>query len=49
MKDADKLVLTEINKEYDGDTYFPEFSESQWQEKNRDKYENFSFVTYTRK
>jgi len=49
MKDADKLVLTEINEKYDGDTYFPEFSESQWQEKNRDKYENFSFVTYTRK
>ena len=27
---ADTMYLSFINKEYDGDTYFPEFNEKEW-------------------
>ncbi len=32
MPFADRLYLTEIHAEVDGDTYFPEFDRSSWQE-----------------
>lgn len=28
--DLDSMLLTEINKEYEGDTYFPEFDSDNW-------------------
>ena len=50
---ADKLLLTEIDKEYDADVYFPEFINDEW---DRDvlslhTYEDveYSHVAYTRK
>ena len=50
---AHRMVLTEdeLNIE-DGDTFFPEWSISEWQEQSRDQREEngikFSFVEYTR-
>lgn len=29
---ADKMYITEIEKDYDGDTVFPEFSKAEWKE-----------------
>lgn len=46
---ADRLVLTEIHREVDGDTYFPAFEESNWAETKRDDRDEFSFVTYQRR
>ena len=52
---ADKLYITRIHRNYDGDTYFPEIGD-EWQEVERQDFERgekyeypFSFVTYTRK
>lgn len=48
---ADKLIITEIHKEYDGDTYFPEYRDkigTIWQEKKREDGDELSFVTYER-
>lgn len=45
---ADKLYLTEIKKEYDGDTYFPEFKDK-FVEVSREIHEELDFVIYKRK
>jgi len=46
---ADKMIITEIHGEHDGDTYFPEWDEDNWEEVERDDREELSFVTYERK
>jgi dihydrofolate reductase len=50
---ADKIYLTEINAEVNGDTHFPEFDKSLWKETDRkhhpadDRHKySFDFVTY---
>lgn len=53
---ADRIYLTEIDDEFDGDTYFPEFNPTEWNEvsrhhhpaDDRHKYA-FDFVTYEKK
>ena len=50
---ADELVLTEIDRAFDGDTFFPEFDRSQFAEISRDERRScmgieFAFVTYRR-
>jgi dihydrofolate reductase len=42
---ADYLDITEIKKNYDWDTFFPEFKEK-YKEIAREKYEKFDFVRY---
>ncbi|MEM7361721.1 MAG: dihydrofolate reductase [Bacteroidota bacterium] len=53
---VDTLYITEIDAHIQGDTYFPDFDRSQWQEVNREKHTadaqhnyDYAFVTYTRK
>lgn len=45
---SDKLELTEVHRDYDGDAYFPEVDFSQWL-KNEQNHGEYSFVTYTRR
>jgi len=48
---ADQLVITEIKKEYEGDTRFPEYREdigSVWREIWREDHGEFAFVKYRR-
>lgn len=47
---ADRLYLTEIEAEFPGDAYFPEFDASSWQELSRESYLSesglpFSYIT----
>ena len=51
-----KMYITEIDKEYEGDTYFPDINKDEWKETERVKGntdENtdikFDFVIYERK
>lgn len=49
---ADQLTITEIKKEYKGDTYFPDYKKdigSSWKEKWREEHSDFTFVKYQRK
>jgi dihydrofolate reductase len=51
---TDRLYLTEIQAEYDGDAHFPEFDRSAWQETARQENTSpeglgYHFVTYTRR
>ena len=48
LKDADKLVLTRIHEEYDGDTFFPDWNKENWKEVKRDEREELSFLEYER-
>src|SRR5262245_36404483 len=50
---ASGLVLTEIDRDYDGDVYFPEWDRQAWRETQREKHTSsegvpFSFVLYER-
>ncbi|QGA80061.1 dihydrofolate reductase [Candidatus Nanohalobium constans] len=47
MSEADKMILTEIHEEYKGDTYFPEFSEENWKEVEREEHREFDFAEYS--
>jgi dihydrofolate reductase len=46
---ADKLILTEVHKDVDGDVLFPEVDKNIWKEISREDHEEFSFVEYARK
>ena len=48
LEDADRIEMTRIHEEYEGDTYFPEMDEETWEEVERDEREDLSFVTYSR-
>lgn len=45
---ADKIYLTDIKKNYDWDTFFPEF-EKNFKEISREQHEDLDFVVYNRK
>jgi dihydrofolate reductase len=52
---VNKLYITEIQQEIDGDTYFPEFDKTKWRETAREKRHqdapqslSYHFVTYQR-
>lgn len=48
---CDKLFVTEIHKEFSGDTRFPEYRDkigTTWKEIKRDDRDEFSFVAYRR-
>jgi dihydrofolate reductase len=51
---ADRLYLTEIQADYEGDAWFPAFDRNDWQETARDRRVSpdglgYDFVTYRRK
>lgn len=55
MPRAHRLLLTEIDTEFNGDTFFPWFDKNEWRETRRDHHPRtaerafgYSFVTYER-
>lgn len=46
---ADRLEITEVDAEPEGDTWFPPIDPSLWEESHREEHPGFSFVTYERK
>ncbi|OGG45644.1 MAG: hypothetical protein A3F84_28900 [Candidatus Handelsmanbacteria bacterium RIFCSPLOWO2_12_FULL_64_10] len=45
---ADRLYLSYVKKDYDGDAYFPEFDESEWEVAREEDHSEFVFVEYRR-
>jgi len=48
MKFADRLEITRLNKEYEGDTFFPKFDSNEWILKKKEEHNGYSFNTYVR-
>lgn len=48
LRFADRILLTEIDREVDGDTFFPALDAHDWRETARDPRDGFAFVTYER-
>lgn len=46
---VDRLEITHIHRDVIGDTYFPEIDLQQWQERERENKDGYSFATYVRK
>ena len=52
---ADRVIVTEIDREYDGDVFFPPLDVTQWREVSRDAHPpsgdaaGFAFVHYARR
>ncbi|MFT4963850.1 MAG: dihydrofolate reductase, partial [Halobacteriales archaeon] len=45
---ADSLAITEIQAEYEGDTYFPTVDWTKWREIERHETDDLAFVEYER-
>ena len=55
LENADRLYLTLIDEEFEGDTYFPNYTQLDWNEIERDEYQSdeknpydYTFVTLDR-
>ncbi|MCL2244442.1 MAG: dihydrofolate reductase [Treponema sp.] len=48
MAAANKIELTLIHKNYEGDTFFPEIDPSCWMRVSAQDFEAFSFITYSK-
>ena len=46
---ANALYLSYIKEDYDGDSYFPDFNESDWDITKTEDHPEFTFVAYKRK
>ena len=46
---VDTLYITEIKKDYEGDTYFPEILQGEWDKTLEKDTPDYAFVTYRRK
>lgn len=49
---VDKMYVTLIDVEFDGDTYFPEFDETEWDYEESQYFQGdipYKYVTYTRR
>ncbi len=51
---ADKLYVTEVHADFEGDAYLPDFEMAQWDEVSRERHQTasglaFSYVTYERR
>lgn len=49
LPDADRMVMTEVHQEVDGDTFFPDWNREDWTEVDRDDRGELSFVEYKKK
>lgn len=48
---TDELIITNVHKEYEGDTFFPEYRDEIgkiWKETWREEHKEFSFIKYER-
>ena len=48
LPQADRLVLTELDEAYEGDTRFPAWDQNDWVEADREERDGFAFVSYER-
>jgi len=45
---ANKIELTVIHKQYEGDAFFPEIDKAIWEKTNTEDFDEFSFISYSK-
>jgi len=45
---ANRIELTVIHKQYEGDAFFPEIDPAQWKIANTEDFDGFSFISYSK-
>jgi dihydrofolate reductase len=45
---ANRIELTLIHKQYEGDAFFPEIDPNEWKITNTEDFDGFSFISYSR-
>jgi dihydrofolate reductase len=45
---ANRIELTVIHRQYEGDVFFPEIDRALWQITNTEDFDEFSFISYSR-
>jgi dihydrofolate reductase len=45
---ADRIELTVIHRQYEGDAFFPEIDPSGWEITNTEDFDGFSFISYSK-
>ncbi|WP_226041343.1 dihydrofolate reductase [Natrinema sp. DC36] len=48
LRALDRMIVTEVHEEPDGDTFFPDWDREEWREVDRDGRDGFDFVEYAR-
>ncbi|MFN1834045.1 dihydrofolate reductase [Balneola sp. MJW-20] len=51
LEKADRMIITEVHKKYEGDVFFPEYRDQIgdiWKETEREDHDDLSFITYSR-
>lgn len=46
---TDKLIISHVKREVDGDAFFPEFDKNEWEVEKREDHPDFELVIYARK
>jgi dihydrofolate reductase len=46
---ADRLCISFVHEDYEGDVLFPKYDESMWRESRREEFAEFTYVEYLRK
>jgi len=46
---ADRMIISHVKKDYDGNKFFPEFSLEEWKIERKEEHEEFDVVYYKRK
>ncbi len=46
---ADKMFISYVKGEYEGDVFFPEFEENEWHVEKKEEYAEFDLLVYVRK
>jgi len=49
LKYADRMILSHVDIEVDGDVFFPTFNKEEWDIESADSHELFEVVTYKRR
>ncbi len=49
LPDADRMIISYIKKNYEGNTRFPEWDKEEWEETHREDHEEFVLVLYKRR
>lgn len=46
---ANRMELTKVHRNYEGDTFFPEVDYSQWKLNDQEEWGDFTYMSYTKK